>query len=144
MEWRNWMETAESAAREAGAILKAGSGNLREVAFEDARDVKLKADTESEALTFLPLKAVAAESAFKYFLMGAFVSTFVVLGIALLYGETGTTQLDEISRRLASGDFSTVPVTLGFLLLAAGFGFKMSIVPFHAWAPDTYQGDGAP
>jgi NADH-quinone oxidoreductase subunit N len=86
----------------------------------------------------------AAESALKYFLMGAFVSTFVVLGIALLYGETGHTQLEEISRRLASGDFSTVPVTLGFLLLVAGFGFKMSVAPFHAWAPDTYQGAPSP
>ncbi len=88
--------------------------------------------------------AMAAEAAIKYFLMGAFVSAFVLLGIALLYGETGSTRLDAIGAALATGRGSGVLETLGLLLLVCGFGFKMSIIPFHAWAPDTYQGAPSP
>jgi NADH-quinone oxidoreductase subunit N len=88
--------------------------------------------------------AIATEAGIKYFLMGAFVSSFVLLGIALLYGETGSTRLPRIAEALASGGGSTVIVTLGFLLLVCGFAFKMSLVPFHAWAPDAYQGAPSP
>ena len=88
--------------------------------------------------------AVAVEGGLKYFLMGAFVSAFVLLGIALLYGETGSTRLARIEEALAAGSGSPVVVTLGFLLLFCGFAFKMSLVPFHAWAPDTYQGAPSP
>jgi NADH-quinone oxidoreductase subunit N len=88
--------------------------------------------------------AIATEAGVKYFLMGAFVSSFVLLGIALLYGETGSTRLPRIAESLAGGGGSTVLVTLGFLLLICGFAFKMSLVPFHAWAPDAYQGAPSP
>jgi len=88
--------------------------------------------------------SMATEAGLKYFLMGAFVSAFVLLGIALLYGETGTTKLPLIADALAGGGGSTVVVILGFLLLVCGFGFKMSLVPFHAWSPDTYQGAPSP
>jgi len=88
--------------------------------------------------------AMATEGGLKYFLMGAFVSSFVLLGIALLYGETGSTRLSQIADTLAGGGGSGVVVTLGFLLLVCGFAFKMSLVPFHAWAPDTYQGAPSP
>ena len=88
--------------------------------------------------------AVSTEAGIKYFLMGAFVSSFVLLGIALLYGETGSTRLPRIAESLASGGGSPVIVTLGFLLLVCGFAFKMSLVPFHAWAPDAYQGAPSP
>ncbi len=87
--------------------------------------------------------AVATEAALKYFLMGAFVSAFVLLGIALVFGETGSTRLTEIAAVLAV-EGPSVPATLGFLLLAAGFAFKMSLAPFHSWAPDTYQGAPSP
>jgi NADH-quinone oxidoreductase subunit N len=86
---------------------------------------------------------VGTEAALKYFLMGAFVSAFVLYGIALVYGATGSTRLPEIARSLHSAGLS-VPASLGLLLLVAGFGFKMSVVPFHAWAPDTYQGAPSP
>jgi NADH-quinone oxidoreductase subunit N len=88
--------------------------------------------------------AISTEAGIKYFLMGSFVSSFVLLGIALLYGETGSTRLPRIAESLAAGGGSTVIVTLGFLLLVCGFAFKMSIVPFHAWAPDVYQGAPSP
>src|SRR5215210_5116374 len=86
--------------------------------------------------------SIAGEAAIKYFLMGAFVSSFVLYGIALLYGATGTTRLAGIGTKLATG--FPVEASLGLLLLVAGFGFKMSVVPFHAWSPDTYQGAPTP
>jgi NADH-quinone oxidoreductase subunit N len=89
--------------------------------------------------------AIASEAAIKYFLMGAFVSSFVLYGLALVYGATGTTRLAEVGAKLAASG-GTIPVgaSLGLLLLVAGFAFKMSIVPFHAWSPDTYQGAPSP
>jgi len=88
--------------------------------------------------------AIASEAAIKYFLMGAFVSSFVLYGIALLYGATGSTRLVEIGPALASAEGIPIGASLGLLLLVAGFAFKMSIVPFHAWSPDTYQGAPTP
>jgi NADH-quinone oxidoreductase subunit N len=91
--------------------------------------------------------AIASEAALKYFLMGAFVSSFVLYGLALVYGATGTTRLAEVGAKLATlGAGGSIPVgaSLGLLLLVAGFAFKMSIVPFHAWSPDTYQGAPSP
>lgn len=86
--------------------------------------------------------AVASEAAIKYFLMGAFVSAFVLFGIALLYGQTGSTRLEEIAAAMGAG--SSLLALLGMLMLVAGFGFKMSLVPFHAWSPDVYQGAPSP
>ncbi|HEV8582918.1 MAG TPA: NADH-quinone oxidoreductase subunit N [Thermoanaerobaculia bacterium] len=88
--------------------------------------------------------SIAGEAAIKYFLMGAFVSAFVLYGIALVYGATGSTRFDEIGSSLAAMPSMPVLASLGFLLLVAGFGFKMSIVPFHAWSPDAYQGAPSP
>ncbi|MDX1632104.1 MAG: NADH-quinone oxidoreductase subunit N [Thermoanaerobaculia bacterium] len=88
--------------------------------------------------------AVSIEAGVKYFLMGAFVSAFVLLGIALLYGETGSTRIDPVGAALARGQGSGLLVTLGVLLLVCGFGFKLSVVPFHTWAPDAYQGAPSP
>lgn len=85
-----------------------------------------------------------AEAAIKYFLMGAFASAFVLYGVALLYGETGSTRLEVIGESLTAGAEVGPLLGLGVLLLIAGFGFKMSVVPFHAWAPDTYQGAPSP
>jgi NADH-quinone oxidoreductase subunit N len=86
---------------------------------------------------------VGTEAALKYFLMGAFVSAFVLYGVALVYGATGSTRLPEIANSLHTVGLP-VTASLGLLLLVAGFGFKMSVVPFHAWAPDTYQGAPSP
>ncbi len=88
--------------------------------------------------------AVSAEAGLKYFLMGAFVSSFVLYGIALLFGETGSTRIDAISSAVAAGTGSPGLLLIGFLLVACGFAFKLSLVPFHAWAPDVYQGAPTP
>jgi NADH-quinone oxidoreductase subunit N len=88
--------------------------------------------------------AVATEGALKYFLMGAFVSAFILYGVALVFGATGSTRLAVIDQALGGMPEVPVTVSLGFLMLVAGFGFKMSVVPFHAWSPDTYQGAPSP
>jgi NADH-quinone oxidoreductase subunit N len=83
----------------------------------------------------------SSEAALKYFLIGAFASGFLLYGIALAYGATGTTNLSLIGAQLAGGQLS-VMAGLGLGLLLIGFGFKVAAVPFHMWAPDVY--DGAP
>ncbi len=85
----------------------------------------------------------AAEAALKYFLLGAFASAFLLYGIALVYGATGTTNLTLIGVQVTSLGLGTnVLLLLGLGLLLVGFGFKVAAVPFHMWAPDVY--DGAP
>jgi NADH-quinone oxidoreductase subunit N len=89
-------------------------------------------------------RLAAQEAAMKYFLLGAFSSAFLLYGIALCYGATGTTNLLGIAR--ATGD-PTADGTLllaGVGLLAVGFCFKVSAVPFHMWTPDVYQGAPTP
>ena len=81
------------------------------------------------------------EAALKYFLLGAFASGFFLYGIALLYGATGTTNLERLGVALAAPGAARDPMVLaGLALLLVGFGFKTSAVPFHQWAPDVYQG----
>jgi NADH-quinone oxidoreductase subunit N len=87
--------------------------------------------------------SLAVEAAIKYFLMGAFVSAFVLYGISLAYGATGSTRVAALAAAFAGGR-GTVVASLGVLLLVAGFGFKMALVPFHAWSPDAYQGAPSP
>jgi NADH-quinone oxidoreductase subunit N len=87
--------------------------------------------------------ARSAEGALKYFLLGAFSSAFLLYGIALIYGATGTVQLAEIGRRVAEpslGIPSSPLLVAGAALLLVGFAFKVSAVPFHMWAPDVYDG----
>ncbi len=84
-----------------------------------------------------------AEAALKYFLLGAFASGFVVYGIALIYGATGTTNLTVIDIRTTSLALqSNGMLMVGIALLVIGFAFKVAAVPFHMWTPDVY--DGAP
>jgi NADH-quinone oxidoreductase subunit N len=90
---------------------------------------------------FFRTRAEGNESAMKYFLLGAFASGFFLYGIALLYGATGTTNLERLGAELArSGAATDLLVLAGFGLLLVGFGFKTSAVPFHQWAPDVYEG----
>ena len=83
----------------------------------------------------------SAEAALKYFLLGAFASGFLLYGIALIYGATGTTNLTFIGVQVGLGG-SSVILLAGLALLLVGFAFKVAAVPFHMWAPDVY--DGAP
>jgi NADH-quinone oxidoreductase subunit N len=83
-----------------------------------------------------------AEGAFKYFLLGSFSSAFFLYGVAFIYAVIGSTRLQTISDELAKQSGS-LPPTLAVLavgLIAVGFAFKVSAVPFHMWTPDAYQG----
>ena len=83
----------------------------------------------------------STEAAFKYFLLGAFASSFFLYGVAFLYGVTGSTRLDRIGAVIAAQSMSGNPmILLGVGLLLVGFAFKIAAVPFHMWSPDAYEG----
>lgn len=82
------------------------------------------------------------ESALKYFLLGTFASAFLIYGIALVYGGSGTTALAEIGQGAVTGNPGLVLVGAGLILV--GLAFKVAAVPFHAWAPDVYEGTLTP
>jgi len=85
------------------------------------------------------------EAALKYFLLGAFATGFLLYGMTLLYGSTGTTKLAGIAEALSHSDVLSQPILMmGVVLLVAGFGFKVASVPFHMWTPDVYQGAPTP
>lgn len=85
------------------------------------------------------------EAAIKYFLMGAFSSALILYGLSLLYGYTGTLNIAEVASKLGNLDTLFQPIMLiAVILMLAGFGYKMALVPFHLWAPDTYTGSPAP
>ena len=89
--------------------------------------------------------AKAAEASLKYFLLGAFATGFLLYGIALVYGATGSTDLGEIGSKVTGATLASAPMLLiGVGLLLVGFGFKIAAVPFHMWAPDVYEGAPTP
>jgi NADH-quinone oxidoreductase subunit N len=87
----------------------------------------------------------SSEAAMKYFVMGAFATGFLLYGIALIYGATGSTNLNLISEYLAGqpGEWPAYLIGGGFLLLI-GFAFKVGAAPFHFWVPDVYEGAPTP
>jgi NADH-quinone oxidoreductase subunit N len=80
------------------------------------------------------------EAAIKYFLLGAFASGFVVYGIALVFGATGSTALASIVDATSAGTANLTLLAVGAGLILVGLGFKVAVVPFHMWTPDVYQG----
>jgi len=87
--------------------------------------------------------AASSESSLKYFLLGSFATAFFLYGVALMFGATGSTNVDAISVALRSGD---VPVLayVATALMFVGLGFKVASAPFHVWTPDVYEGAPAP
>ena len=84
------------------------------------------------------------EAGVKYYLLGVFASAVMLYGMSLLYGVTGSTLLSEIGRQITvEGDFGGVHA-LAIVFVVVGFAFKVSAVPFHTWAPDTYEGAPTP
>jgi NADH-quinone oxidoreductase subunit N len=88
-------------------------------------------------------EAASAESSLKYFLLGSFATAFFLYGVALMFGATGSTNIDQIGSTLR-----TVPVPLlafvAVALMFVGLGFKVAAAPFHIWTPDVYEGAPAP
>ena len=129
--------------------LLSGAGGMLMAAANDLIVIFLGLETLSIALFVLAgfhrRRAESGEAAMKYFVLSAFSSAFLLDGIALTYGSTGTTNLAGIAQFLAGN----VAVTSGILLaglafLLVGFGFKVAAVPFHTWTPDVYQGSPTP
>ncbi len=85
------------------------------------------------------------EAALKYFFLGAFSSAFLLYGITLVYGLTGSTNLREIASALHSLNLEGSPITmLALIFFITAFGFKVALAPFHMWAPDVYEGAPTP
>ena len=86
----------------------------------------------------------SAEAGLKYFLLGAFATGFLLYGIALVYGATGSTNVAQIGIVVSGGSATPGLLALGIGLIAIGFGFKVAAIPFHMWTPDVYEGAPAP
>ena len=90
-------------------------------------------------------EAAATEAAMKYFVLGALASGFLLYGMSMLYGATGTLDINGVARHIASGQVTSHgALVLGAVFLVAGIGFKMGAAPFHMWVPDVYQGAPTP
>ena len=84
--------------------------------------------------------AVATEAAMKYFVLGALASGFLLYGMSMLYGATGSLDITEIFKAIASGQIRHQVLVFGLVFVVAGLAFKLGAVPFHMWVPDVYQG----
>jgi NADH-quinone oxidoreductase subunit N len=93
---------------------------------------------------YFKLEVKSNEGAVKYFVLGALSSGILLYGISLVYGTTGTLDLQSIHDRLASVPENNLALLLGIVLVAFGMLFKVAAVPFHVWTPDAYEGAPTP
>jgi NADH-quinone oxidoreductase subunit N len=84
--------------------------------------------------------ATATEAAMKYFVLGAMASGFLLYGLSMLYGATGSLDLNEVFNAIASRQVNHQVLVFGLVFIVAGLAFKLGAVPFHMWLPDVYQG----
>nr|WP_145545345.1 NADH-quinone oxidoreductase subunit NuoN [Variovorax boronicumulans] len=84
--------------------------------------------------------AVASEAAMKYFVLGALASGFLLYGLSMMYGATGSLDLNEVFKAVASGQVQHQVLVFGLVFIVAGLAFKLGVVPFHMWVPDVYHG----
>jgi NADH-quinone oxidoreductase subunit N len=136
---RNGIESGEYYA----LVLMSTSGMLLIASAGDLLVVFLGIELMSLPLYVLAglfkTRLAAGEASMKYFLLGAFATAFLLYGTALIFGATGATNYDRIAAAAAARP-SDALITVGLGLLLVGFGFKISSVPFHMWAPDVYEG----
>jgi NADH-quinone oxidoreductase subunit N len=83
---------------------------------------------------------VSIEAAMKYFVLGALASGFLLYGLSMLYGATGSLDLQEVFKAINSGQIKHQVLVFGLVFVVAGLAFKLGVVPFHMWIPDVYQG----
>ncbi|MDR7307751.1 NADH-quinone oxidoreductase subunit NuoN [Rhodoferax saidenbachensis] len=84
--------------------------------------------------------ATATEAAMKYFVLGAMASGFLLYGMSMFYGATGSLDVNEVFRAISSGKYQHGVLVFGLVFIVAGLAFKLGAVPFHMWIPDVYQG----
>ncbi len=106
--------------------------------------LELLALSQYALVAFNRESSASAESAMKYFVLGAIASGTLLYGISMLYGVTGTLELDTLTARLGELDGLSIPALLGVVFVVVGIAFKFGAVPFHMWLPDIYQGAPAP
>ena len=83
---------------------------------------------------------IATEAAMKYFVLGAMASGFLLYGMSMLYGATGTLDVNQVAQAIASGNIRHQVLVFGLVFIVAGLAFKLGVVPFHMWLPDVYHG----
>ncbi|HEY6135696.1 MAG TPA: NADH-quinone oxidoreductase subunit NuoN [Rubrivivax sp.] len=83
---------------------------------------------------------VATEAAMKYFVLGALASGFLLYGLSMMYGATGSLELPKVFESIATGRINKEVLVFGIVFVVAGLGFKLGAAPFHMWVPDVYQG----
>jgi NADH-quinone oxidoreductase subunit N len=86
----------------------------------------------------------ATEAAMKYFVLGALASGMLLYGMSMIYGATGSLQLDTVSEAIFSGRGNRVLLTFGLVFVVSGLAFKLGVVPYHMWVPDVYHGAATP
>ncbi len=84
--------------------------------------------------------AVSTEAAMKYFVLGALASGFLLYGLSMMYGATGTLEIPKVFERIATGSINKEVLVFGVVFVVAGLAFKLGAAPFHMWVPDVYQG----
>ena len=84
--------------------------------------------------------AIASEAAMKYFVLGAMASGFLLYGMSMMYGATGSLDVSEVLRAIASRKVNHQVLVFGLVFIVAGLAFKLGAAPFHMWVPDVYQG----
>ena len=84
--------------------------------------------------------AVASEAAMKYFVLGAMASGFLLYGLSMMYGATGSLDVNDVFKTIASGKVNHQVLVFGLVFIVAGLAFKVGAAPFHMWVPDVYQG----
>ncbi len=84
--------------------------------------------------------ADSTEAAMKYFVLGALASGFLLYGLSMMYGATGSLDIPEVFKAIGTGQINKQVMILGTVFIVAGLGFKLGAVPFHMWVPDVYQG----
>ncbi|WP_323140959.1 NADH-quinone oxidoreductase subunit NuoN [Massilia phyllosphaerae] len=84
--------------------------------------------------------AISTEASMKYFILGSLASGFMLYGISMIYGATGSLDLTTIAQKVAATDANRTILVFGLVFLVAGMAFKLGAVPFHMWVPDVYQG----
>ena len=82
----------------------------------------------------------ATEAAMKYFVLGALASGFLLYGLSMMYGATGSLEVGEVFRAIGTGQINKAVLVFGIVFVVSGLAFKMGAVPFHMWIPDVYQG----